>query len=117
MAVIDELVELLRLLGYEVAPSSEEPSKAIVRPPSGRKAIFVGDLVDRGQKIPQDVEARHGYGRGWYCALRTWKSRCELMRRLRAKTCKLPTASADSLAQLEQESEDFRKNVAALSTT
>jgi len=43
----DELVALLRKLGYAVSESGE------VAPPDGRKAIFLGDLVDRGPKAPQ----------------------------------------------------------------
>jgi len=50
----DELVELLRLLGYEVAPSSEEPSKAnwFGHRQAARPHIC-GDLVDsRARKFP-----------------------------------------------------------------
>lgn len=43
----DELVALLAKLGYGV---DAENCRAI--PPAGRKTIFVGDLVDRGPKIP-----------------------------------------------------------------
>jgi diadenosine tetraphosphatase ApaH/serine/threonine PP2A family protein phosphatase len=39
----DELLALLTRLGYEVAPDRRS-----ARPPAGRKAIFLGDLVDRG---------------------------------------------------------------------
>ena len=42
----DELIVLLGMLGY-----SEQPGGSW-RHPSGRKLIFVGDLVDRGPKIP-----------------------------------------------------------------
>lgn len=38
---IDELTELLGKLGYTVNGSR-------VRPPAGRRAVFVGDLIDRG---------------------------------------------------------------------
>ena len=40
------LIALLRLLGYQV-----ESAEMKVTPPAGRKAIFVGDLVDRGPGI------------------------------------------------------------------
>jgi protein phosphatase len=46
----EELLELLAQLGYEVA---QTPDHVVVKPPPGRKAVFVGDLVDRGPKIPQ----------------------------------------------------------------
>ena len=39
---LDELVELLDTLGYDVA------DPAAVVPPAGRKVVFLGDLVDRG---------------------------------------------------------------------
>jgi protein phosphatase len=45
----DELVELLGKLGYE--PTAAGGYKH----PQGRKAVFVGDLVDRGPKIPETV--------------------------------------------------------------
>src|SRR5688500_2585815 len=41
----DELVELLTKLGYEITGDTPQP-------PPGRKAVFLGDLVDRGPKIP-----------------------------------------------------------------
>lgn len=43
----DELIELLGKLGYEKTTSET------YQPPEGRKAVFVGDLVDRGPKIPK----------------------------------------------------------------
>jgi protein phosphatase len=45
----DELTELLAKLGYEKTPTGA------YKHPEGRKAIFVGDLVDRGPKIPETV--------------------------------------------------------------
>lgn len=44
----EELVDLLRELGHGV----DEPSFTL-QPSYGRKVVFVGDLVDRGPKIPQ----------------------------------------------------------------
>jgi protein phosphatase len=45
----DELTQLLALLGYQ------KNAAQVFQPPEGRKAIFVGDLVDRGPKIPESV--------------------------------------------------------------
>lgn len=42
----DELIELLRRLGYSI----EGPTRAI--PPAGRRTVFVGDFVDRGPASP-----------------------------------------------------------------
>ena len=46
----DELTELLKTLGYETQPDGR------LAHPLGRKLIFVGDLVDRGPKIPETVQ-------------------------------------------------------------
>ena len=45
----DELVQLLTTMGYEQSVAGT------YKPPAGRKAIFLGDLVDRGPKIPDTV--------------------------------------------------------------
>jgi len=45
----DELLVLLTQLGYE------RPTGGGFKHPQGRKAVFVGDLVDRGPKIPETV--------------------------------------------------------------
>ncbi|TAE47738.1 MAG: polynucleotide kinase-phosphatase [Bacteroidetes bacterium] len=51
---MDELVELLTRLGYEIR--KEEPGPGTygysVKHPEGRKVIFLGDLVDRGPDSP-----------------------------------------------------------------
>ncbi len=54
----DELVELLAKLGYDVA----DPTRVV--PPAGRKAVFVGDLVDRGPKVVGGAAAGDGDGGG-----------------------------------------------------
>lgn len=46
---LDELVALLAQLGYESQPGGSYLH------PQGRKLIFVGDLVDRGPKVPEVV--------------------------------------------------------------
>ena len=49
----DELIELLGLLGYRVALTGEgDARRAHVHAPTGRRAFFVGDLVDRGPNSP-----------------------------------------------------------------
>lgn len=49
----DELEALLRRLGYTVDWQEVEGGRQVtVTPPPGRKAVFVGDLVDRGPRTP-----------------------------------------------------------------
>ena len=53
----DELETLLTNLGYGV---SWDGKTVTVVPPEGRRAIFVGDLVDRGPRSPDVLRiARH----------------------------------------------------------
>jgi len=52
----DELVALLVRLGYGVRLQGEgETRRAVTRAPEGRRAVFVGDLVDRGPNAPDVV--------------------------------------------------------------
>jgi protein phosphatase len=54
----DELVKLLAQLGYQGdfssfdSQSSIPTSQSLISHPDGRKVVFLGDLVDRGPKIP-----------------------------------------------------------------
>ena len=49
----DELEDLLQTLGYRVSWSGDDRERRVeVVPPPGRKAVFVGDLVDRGPRTP-----------------------------------------------------------------
>jgi protein phosphatase len=45
----EELTELLRQLGYAL---TQTDGALHARPPEGRQAIFLGDLVDRGPSVP-----------------------------------------------------------------
>ncbi|MFQ3652305.1 MAG: AAA family ATPase [Gemmataceae bacterium] len=51
---LEELLALLELLGYHVwmAPDADGVLRPQAEPPPGRKAVFVGDLVDRGPDTP-----------------------------------------------------------------
>ncbi len=55
-----ELCELLQKLGYEFVRDSSGEHVIKVLPPAGRKAVLLGDLVDRGPKIPLVVDLVRG---------------------------------------------------------
>lgn len=50
----DELVDLLRRLGWRVPPWRAGDELLTAQPPVGRKALFVGDITDRG---PRNADA------------------------------------------------------------
>jgi protein phosphatase len=131
----DELVELLEKLGYPVtagdtalssarsrgresAPSSSEgnqrrlTSAATTIHPAGRKLIFLGDLVDRGPKVPQVLELVMGMVAAGTALCVPGNHDVKLMRKLRGKDVQLTHGLAESLAQLAATPETFRRQVA-----
>ena len=101
----DELVELLKKLGYEI--STQPDGDIIVEPPEGRKAIFVGDYVDRGPKVTDVlrlVMRMHETGAA-LCV--PGNHEVKLVRALRGRNVKPTHGLAESLSQLEKESTEF----------
>jgi polynucleotide kinase-phosphatase len=103
----DELVMLLTQLGYTV---DAENTQAV--PPEGRKAVFLGDLVDRGPKIPQVLKLVIGMVKAGTALCIPGNHDVKLMRKLRGKNVQITHGLADSITQLEGETEEFRKKVA-----
>jgi len=106
-----ELVQLLRTLGYAERDGSSGVRK--FAPPNGRKAIFLGDLVDRGPNSPgvlrivmQMVEDGHAF-----CVPGNHDTK--LMRKLRGREVQLTHGIAETLSQLEKEPAEFRAQVTA----
>ena len=100
----DELTALLSRLGYLQSPNSPVP-------PDGRKAIFLGDLVDRGPDSPAVLRlvmqmVEQGYA---YCV--PGNHDIKLLRKLRGRDVQLTHGIAETLTQLEKESPEFRAQV------
>jgi len=103
----DELEELLAQLGYAL------DGAGVWRHPDGRKAVFLGDLVDRGPRTPdvlKIVMAMVGAEAG-YCV--PGNHDMKLVRQLGGRNVQLTHGLAESVAQLAGESQDFRSRVAA----
>ena len=111
----DELVELLERLGYQVskrAGAAEETALAATHP-QGRKAVFVGDLVDRGPGVTDVlrlVMSMVADGSG-LCVAGNHESK--LVRKLKGRNVQVSHGLAESLAQLEKESPAFRQQATA----
>ena len=105
----DELSALLGQLGYSVEHTEAEFR---VSPPDGRKAVFVGDLVDRGPGIPDVLRLVMSMVRAGSAFCVPGNHDMKLMRKLRGKDVKIAHGLADSLAQLEPEAPEFKREVA-----
>jgi protein phosphatase len=108
----DELLQLFAQLGYEIAAQLETPDRVTVQPPAGRKAIFLGDLVDRGPKIPQVLKLVMGMVEAGTAMCIPGNHDMKLMRKLRGRNVQITHGLAESLAQLEPESPEFKQRVA-----
>lgn len=106
----DELIELLASLGYAV---TEQEGKPIITPPAERKAIFLGDLVDRGPKVPEVLKLVMSMVEAGTGLCVPGNHDMKLMRKLKGRNVQVTHGLAESLAQLEREPEEFRQRVAA----
>ena len=98
----DELKTLLEKLGYQITPNG-------VIPPPGRKAIFVGDLVDRGPKTPDVLKLVMGMVEAGTALCVPGNHDVRLVRALQGKKVKPTYGLAESLEQLSHESPTFKK--------
>ncbi len=108
----DELEELLAKLGYELAPrgvsSDDSWGEYFYRHPQGRRAIFVGDLVDRGPRVLDCVRiARNMVEQGTAMCV-PGNHEMKLLRKLSGRDVKVSHGLAESLAQIEQLDEQVR---------
>ncbi|MGO9589363.1 MAG: polynucleotide kinase-phosphatase [Candidatus Acidiferrales bacterium] len=109
----DELVHLLKELGYAIETKSngEASPSYSVRPPEGRKAVFLGDLVDRGPKIPDVLRLVMSMVESETALCVPGNHDIKLMRKLRGKDVQITHGLADSLEQLDKEPPEFRAKV------
>lgn len=105
----DELITLFRELGYSV---QETGASFTVTPPDGRKAVFVGDLVDRGPKISQTLRLAMTMVKAGAALCVPGNHDMKLLRKLRGKDVQITHGLADTLAQLEPEPIEFKREVA-----
>jgi protein phosphatase len=106
----DELRDLLSQLGYEVIQGNGE---CRVTPPDGRKAVFVGDLVDRGPAIPGVLRVVMSMVEAGAALCVPGNHDMKLVRKLKGHDVKITHGLADSLAQLDAEPLEFREKVCA----
>lgn len=105
----DELQDLMTTLGYSVQRNGEGFHVGV---PESRKAIFLGDLVDRGPIIPDVLRLVMSMVEAGTAMCVPGNHDMKLLQKLRGKDVKLAHGLADSVAQLEAESPEFKREVA-----
>jgi protein phosphatase len=108
----DELALLLAELGYDLE-RDEAGRPAGARHPAGRRAIFLGDLVDRGPDTPGVLRLVMGMVAAGTALCVLGNHEAKLYRALSGRSVKINHGLAESLAQLDREPPAFRSAVAA----
>ena len=101
----DELRLLLGNLGYEITDHQ-------AKHPEGRKAVFLGDLVDRGPGIPDVLRLVMSMVEQGAALCVPGNHDIKLMRKLNGKDVRITHGLAESLEQLDREPPEFKEQVA-----
>ncbi|MCA9151102.1 MAG: polynucleotide kinase-phosphatase [Planctomycetales bacterium] len=107
----DELEELLQQLGYTCQPVSENNtgwSSLQYAHPAGRKAVFVGDLVDRGPRIVDTLSLVRNMSASGHALCVPGNHEVKLLRKLRGKDLQPTHGLAESLAEINSLPADVR---------
>lgn len=104
----EELTVLLKQLGYGLNYGLNGTE---VTPPPGRKAVFVGDLVDRGPNTPAVLRLVMSMVKTGTAFCVPGNHDIKLMRKLKGNDVQISHGLAESLAQLDAELPQFRKEV------
>lgn len=102
----DELRMLLEQLGYEVSDDHR------LTPPAGRKAVFLGDLVDRGPKVPDVLKLVMNAVDAGSALCVPGNHDVKLLRKLKGRDVKLTHGLAETMQQLGGEPPEFSQRVA-----
>ncbi len=111
----DELAALLGQLGYEIYQATDSSSAGWynVQHSGGRKAVFLGDLVDRGPRTPEVLRLVMSMVESGVALCVPGNHDVKLMRKLQGRDVRITHGLAESLAQLEHEPAEFKQRAAA----
>lgn len=108
----DELVALLQELGYGVAFVGEgEERRAVTSAPEGRRAFFVGDLVDRGPKSPDVLRIVMAMAEAGHGLCVPGNHDAKFLRWLNGRNVKLTHGLAETAEQFGKEPPSFHAKV------
>lgn len=107
----DELEQLLRTLGYEVKSKAEDDgvwTGPIWSHPDRRKALFLGDLVDRGPRVLDCVRLVRNMVHAGNALAVPGNHDIKLMRKLRGKDVRMTHGLSQSWSEIEALPDDVR---------
>ena len=109
----DELVELLQKLNYKIDSVNDDGKNYgfNVSHPENRTAVFLGDLVDRGPASPQVLKLVMSMVRNGSALCVPGNHDMKLHKKLNGKAVQEKHGLAETLQQLENESEEFKNDV------
>jgi polynucleotide kinase-phosphatase len=109
----DELTALLDLLGYQTEPRTDADGRPdyAVRPPPGRRAAFVGDVVDRGPAVVGALRLVMAMVRDGVALCVAGNHDDKLRRKLLGHDVTVAHGLAASLEQLAAEPDAFKERV------
>ncbi len=103
----DELVVLLNTLRYEI--KTDDNIKFTVQHPEGRKVVFLGDIIDRGPKIVEVLRLIMSMVQSGIALCVPGNHDMRLVRKFRGRDVQVNHGLAETLAQLEKESSEFKE--------
>lgn len=108
----DELEALLRELGYEQGTLEvADPiwGDAVYRHPAGRKAVFVGDLVDRGPRVVDCLRIVRNMVHAGSALTVPGNHDMKLMKKLRGRDVQITHGLAETLAEIDALTDHVRE--------
>jgi protein phosphatase len=110
----DELIALLERLGYQIQEPRNPTSDGeyVVRHSEGRQVVFLGDLVDRGPRIPDVLRLVMDMVASGTALCLPGNHEMKLLRKLRGHNVQITHGLAETLEQLEAQPPEFRGRVA-----
>ncbi len=99
----DELQELLAKLGYVTMGQSEDGGLTgpVYAHPEGRKAVFLGDIVDRGPRILNSLRLVYNMVRAGHALCVPGNHEMKLIRKLRGRDVQVTHGLAETLDEIE----------------
>src|SRR5262249_35674413 len=102
---------LLQQLGYQITVRQESGTSYEVSHPQGRKAVFLGDLVDRGPNVPEVLRIVMDMVAAGTALCIPGNHDVKLWRKLNGRNVNLTHGIVETLQQLETEPAEFKEQV------